>query len=620
MPDLLADEQRRTDQGPVRRVLDNPHQYPDQQKRIAALIRDLEVVSDRPSSWPEGSLLDDPVARALIHEGDPAVDRLIDCVAGDDRLSRSVWSGHDPRRWRHLVGTASPAFAILERILDTDHFGTDRIVEIAGRPDPTVAGKIRAYYARNKGKSSVEQWYETLADDSAGPDRWVEAAGRIAEPPDVEHGGGWVMSTYREPGTPALVKGEPLRSKRSPSVAQLLAERVPAIADQNGGMWSAQSHGVDVAIDLYWWDATAAVPVLRDELRRCLDAKWPPGTEMVDDTARDIGRLTTALAAAQDGEGVRRYAAWVVRQGPATAGHNVGSLLQPIWRNPDDADLSAAADTLFNGPASPWWQLSAVPLLTDSDKPSLYASPMYGLPAFRRRVRRDLEDVTVIGSARVTDQELTVTLDQEHGNVAQFGGVNTADPLLPLARDGKVPVRTCDWCASKVSQLDGAPPFELYWPPAKRDEQRAKLAAFLDRWGDRFRYSPPQAAAGGFWYGDADAARMTFPRRDRPAMADDVRQATAIFSLAGGPVRAVPLPAWPAKAKWVTLKDFPVQYQSAEPKTGAVVSVDASLNTGLVWQAEEVQIGGRWMRYYGFVGPHTVARVPAEQIEFVMDR
>ena len=40
------------------------------------------------------------------------------------------------------------------------------------------------------------------------------------------------------------------------------------------------------------------------------------------------------------------------------------------------------------------------------------------------------------------------------------------------------------------------------------------------------------------------------------------------------------------------------------------------LQTGLVWQAEEVREGDRWRRYYGFVGRHALTRVPAEEIEF----
>src|SRR6185503_15591563 len=40
------------------------------------------------------------------------------------------------------------------------------------------------------------------------------------------------------------------------------------------------------------------------------------------------------------------------------------------------------------------------------------------------------------------------------------------------------------------------------------------------------------------------------------------------------------------------------------------------LQAGIVWQAEEAREDGRWRRYYGFVGRHARARVPAEEIEF----
>ena len=37
---------------------------------------------------------------------------------------------------------------------------------------------------------------------------------------------------------------------------------------------------------------------------------------------------------------------------------------------------------------------------------------------------------------------------------------------------------------------------------------------------------------------------------------------------------------------------------------------------GIVWQAEEAEVGERWQRFYGFVGRYGLAKVPAEEIEF----
>ena len=255
LPALLADERRRTAEGPVRRVLDDPRQYPDQQKRIAALVRDLEVVSIDPWVGPGSeSPVETPVGQALIREGEPAVDALIACVRSDDRLTRWVWRGPADPRWRYLYPTSRAAFEILQSILQTDRFGPATSNGFDGVSDrPAVADEIRAYHAR--GKSPAERWYATLADDAAGPDRWIEAAGRIAEPVDVFETGPWVTVPGWRPGAGPPIKGEPLRAKRNPSVSDLMAERVPAIAADRVAGSSDQSHAADVAVDLYRWDA-----------------------------------------------------------------------------------------------------------------------------------------------------------------------------------------------------------------------------------------------------------------------------------------------------------------------------------------------------------------------------
>ena len=91
-------------------------------------------------------------------------------------------------------------------------------------------------------------------------------------------------------------------------------------------------------------------------------------------------------------------------------------------------------------------------------------------------------------------------------------------------------------------------------------------------------------------------------------------------SLHGGPVRTVKLPKWPAKAKWSTFKGYPVQQQGATDEKGVTAYYDDYLNQGLIWQAEEVQVNGKWERFYGFVGPHVIAKVPGDQIEFEKDQ
>ena len=50
-----------------------------------------------------------------------------------------------------------------------------------------------------------------------------------------------------------------------------------------------------------------------------------------------------------------------------------------------------------------------------------------------------------------------------------------------------------------------------------------------------------------------------------------------------------------------------------DPATAKLTRVKAFDQEGEIWQAEEALVEGVWRRYYGFVGRHVVAGVPAEE-------
>ncbi len=105
--------------------------------------------------------------------------------------------------------------------------------------------------------------------------------------------------------------------------------------------------------------------------------------------------------------------------------------------------------------------------------------------------------------------------------------------------------------------------------------------------------------------------RLAFPALGRPATLADVREARAIFSLEGqDEVRMAKVTELPIQAHWVTLKDFPVDLRYGDGTVRREYEQD-----GWIWQAEEVRQGDHWERYFGFVGPHVIARVPAAEIE-----
>src|SRR5262249_14125149 len=100
-----------------------------------------------------------------------------------------------------------------------------------------------------------------------------------------------------------------------------------------------------------------------------------------------------------------------------------------------------------------------------------------------------------------------------------------------------------------------------------------------------------------------------FPAGTRPATEADVRDNRAIFTLSGERVRVVSdLPAsLPLQAEWKN-----------DPAPNFGLGSDGKKvpwSRGLIGQAEEVFDGKNWVRYYGYVGPHSVVRVPAGEIQ-----
>jgi hypothetical protein len=524
-----------------------------------------------------------------------------------------------------LIAVDEAAYVALTRILKTSRFGPASTHGYDRSRRRTVAGEIRALWAKTRGGSAADRWYATLADDHGTPEQWVEAAGRIVQPVDVEVRGGWVNEPQRKPGEVPAMKGESLRTKRDPTVSELMKRRV----DQLSAMGSAGSErtfnlhkACDVALCLGAWDRAAAGPVLLKQIARCRDYPrdnaWDRGSWTLQILGRYIARMTISAARGGSAEALAAYADWVRTITPESVSDYGGDVLEPLWRFHDDPKVAAAAEWLFNDRDSPWRSLIAADAKLRHGLPlEMVRSPLVGLPAFRTALLRGLKDTAKVG---------TVTPDGNGRLQIEFDGAGTTgtmmryadDPLAPK-RGTAVPFRACDLYAWRLSELEGTPLCELYWPQEKRDAAVAAAAEFLERWGDRFAFKDQPGVLSELR--DAPPARMTFPRLDRPATEADVKAGRAIFSLGGASdrVRVWPMPHVPMKGKWTTLKEFPRQRQTYEPKTGkSGLQLDYE-QVGRIWQAEEVREGDHWRRYYGWVGRYRIAKVPADEIEIVPD-
>lgn len=615
LPRLLADEERRVAAASLPQpALADVLAMPDKGARIAALIRALDRVSARQMSQPGSVSPDaDPIVMGLVAQGDDAVQPLIDALAGDPRLTRSVGSGRDFFQERYPVSVAGAAHAALVDILHTSEFGP-----ISGASlDRAGAAALQAYWNKYKSVSAPERWYRTLADDRAAPAQWLDAAHEISRPGNEVAQGGWLVTLPAPAGAAVPPHGEVLRRGHAPSVSALMARRITDIAvhsgapDNDSRQFNDVEYATTMALYLAAWDPMAARPTLRDQFgaeRRALD-HWRHGIDVTSNSL-NLTRLTLARVHSGDPAALSDYLDWLkVTPLVDFPIFSLSDILEPLWRAPGDPAVARGAAFLFNDPRSPW-----VPLVQErpgglygSAFENLLESPLLGVAGFRRAALAALADRAVLQTVTLGGPDRQADWQIIRHDVGPFR------PAAPQA----FPVRRCDLYAWHLSHLDGMPAFQYDWPLARKDAAVAAASARLRRYGPRFGAGHPVLRPGVTRSGGPnDCALLQFPRLGRPATAADVARNRAIFTLGAG-ARAVPLPASPPDAplpaRWVTDRRYPraVRVWSAarkEYEPGLGYSQD-----GNVWQAEETAAG---KRFYGFVGPHDLARVPAEAMEF----
>ena len=591
--------------------------------RITALIQALNEVSERQFGQPGGVYLpSSPTIQALVKEGDQAVLPLIDCLENSPSLTRSVHYWRDFARHRQVIPVRSAAYAALTEILKTTSFGAEpNSGENDGRK---LAGRIRAYWNRYQNLPRIERWYQVLQDDAAAPEQWLEAAANITLPADMEGQPGVMSPLSRSFGRAGRgrwmkvgVKGEALRRKTPLSVTSLLERRAAQVATGTKVDDSLRSStAVDLALCLAAWDPAAALPTLQREFRRCeADSRKKenfPGGFDPDNNAWYLAEITLARARGKDPNALSDYTRWLPATPPVFPFEPQG-IFEPLWRYPDDPTVITSAKTLFNAPGSAWRREVEKRASTELGGRSFVCTPLLGVSAFRLLVHRLLNDHASAGTASLS-REGQLEVKTHGGGMSSSRGGSIHHPLAP--KPGvSVPFRKCDLVAWSISQIGGAPPIQLYWPARNRDAAVGQISRFVDQYSSRLKYSDFQDELDDL---SSDAATaLTYPVLGRPATPADVQQTRAIFSLAGqGTVRVIPLPKRPIRGRWTTLRKYPFDTQEWDEKTGKPKTTIDYDQDGWVWQAEEVLVNGQWKRFYGFVGPHEVAKAPAEAIEF----
>ncbi|WP_435016305.1 hypothetical protein TA3x_003869 [Tundrisphaera sp. TA3] len=625
LPLFLADQERRAQEPPRGPI---PPRGGDPSSRVAALIRSFDqihvVQMSVPGSAHPGS---GEAVHLLIQEGDAAIGPLLDAYTSDTRLTRSMSEGRGGSVG-HIHPVTEAIHSALVQLLKTSRFLADGNEDYSAQATPEgrkkLAGAMRAYWEKNRATPPPERWFRDLGDDKAGPDRWAEAIGGLASNSTIQRTADGMNVLVRRPpgpdGKPAMA-GEPYRSRRDPSVSELMARRIAEIArgTPNTSPDIGLGRACSLAESFARWDEAAAMPTIKALMDACregsLDRRGGGSDQRL---GRSIADFTLLRARAGDRAALGEYAAWVKEIDPKSIEHSPMETLTPLWASPDDPSIDAATRSMFTDPKSPW-----LPLVSREQSQHYFSfqdpigSPLIVLPWFREAVLATLADKAEVGTALPSEKD-SIPFRMDWGMSSSFGG----SPVRVVAPEDRPTTerrfRACDWAAWKLSAMEGAPECMPFWPEARRDAAVAAAAEFIRRYGRRFSAEAPP--------GDRDfphaQAHLRFPPLGRPASAEDVREARAIFSLEGegeGEVRVAAAPSgFPLRARWTTLTAFPIDQQVSfvdEKGTHTEMRRDY-LRDGWVWQAEEVKKGGRWERFYGFVGHATIARVPAAEIEF----
>ena len=458
LPQILADLERRAKEGPRVSVLEvGLTNIPAQSERIAALVRDLDLVHAR--QWGQPGLVnpaEDSVVQALIREGDPAVEPLLDCLEKDKRLTRSVGFGRDFWRNRTVLPVTSAASVALRAILHANFGG--------GVPE------MRAYWNKYKGLKLEDRWYAILNDDAAGVGRWKEAAANITQPENLTTypGTGFREERTAPTNVPVRLRGEQLRGKSNPSVAELLARRAIEIPAANPGAYDL-SVGCELGLRLAAWDPPSALPVARLLMERCRTV-----TQYSDQKNPwvVVAKLTMVRTQAGDLQALDDYAAWLQNTSPEQFEPVFAEAFEPLCKYATNATLQVAAERLFGDTNSP---LSSFPW-----KEARFSDPvgsdLVKLPAFRRLLIRELGRKTLCGSVEWRQRTASYLMTNY---MSGSRGINLPEGERPV-EGARAELRWCDWIAWSLANAKQIPPFNVFAPPERRDEALAVARALLE--------------------------------------------------------------------------------------------------------------------------------------------
>jgi hypothetical protein len=456
---------------------------------------------------------------------------------------------------------------------------------------------LRELATKAKGRTRPQVWLDLLADEAADVDDWERAARRITQP---------IVDYAPSARRKIELHGESLRKETDPSVTSLLVRRIEQLDERirqpqnssGNAFWESDN----LMSHLTVWDRTAAREQTRSHWLRL--TRFHQKNEKAAAGPRGIASFTESRISLGDNLALPDYLAWISKQRPETVDDYARALL-PLRNHSDDASVIKTAEELFLRQGSPWNPLFVPRRFSSAAEGfTLLSSSFLGLAPFRKQVLEQLNNEEVVGELVVTKPgKAEGKTGYNHSSISESHSLADDPRNAPVGT--KISVRVCDAHAVALARAGGLPNFKLVWTLEHRNAAIRKCRETLERYGERYQRKPDDVLAR------MPVALPRFEPLSAPATEKDVAAGRAIFTLGTEhPVRQVPLAPLGREAIWFTSRAEPFQQTVGNQQ---VIAYD---NRGRLWQAEEVQIDGRWRRYYGFVSAHGIAKVSAEELEF----
>ena len=544
--DVVDDLQRRKKAGtfgktPIAKWPDGADKW-DTKKKVAFLIEQLDEVDARQTGQPGGvDLASDTRVLALIELGDVAVPDLIEVIAKDSRLTRSVHFWRDFARSRTVLTVREAALAAVMSILRVSVFDT--------------AEKLRAYWQEYGGLPFDERMMKVLTNPKADSRMAMEAAYNLAHLGQPRTPGTTVGSANTGPRpdklNPAIAKfsnptaaeailaaldrdlkahdAQPKKDARdsfrqgieNSYLGALVALGDKRIAEELAKRGAAETHPRmrwNWALAGHWLGESKLLASLADDFRTGKIVP-PADTGKPDAGKPDAGKPDAGKPDAGKPDAGKPDMA----KGKGRAFRELEKILTVLISAPTpetDRALSALAD-----PKHPWHDVTVRAILAarpNSGDGGPWLAHPYCLPILRRA----LDDVTPTGARWVIDKNM---LWHKEGT----GGSGRTVPALladPKKRRDEAAERVCDQAAEKLSEIVvGMPAYHPLLSDA--DKRLEAIKAAFDRFAGRYKAAAWEIrqVLGASWWDQffvPDIAPL-----GRTATADDVKMGKAIFQL-----------------------------------------------------------------------------------------